>query len=119
MSFPIQIGQVPVYYNRYRTGRPYEDAANYRDLSRDPLFSFGFGLTLCVLRLRTSPHHDRAKPAVASAVVTNMGEREGEEVVQLYVSSLALLRGRAPPTGTARFRAAETQPGEAARFISR
>jgi beta-glucosidase len=111
MSFPIQIGQVPVYYNRYRTGRPYEDAANYRDLSRDPLFPFGFGLTYASFGYE-QVRITAGKPAVASAVVTNMGEREGEEVVQLYVSDLACSEGARPQQELRGFERLRLQPGE-------
>lgn len=50
MSFPANIGQIPVYYNHYNTGRPYDGsderfASRYLDAPNEPLYSFGYGLT--------------------------------------------------------------------------
>ena len=111
MSFPIQIGPLPVSYNRYRTGRPSEAAAKYSDLSRAPLFPFGFGLTYASFGYE-QVRITAGKPAVASAVVTNMGEREGEEVVQLYVSDLACSEGARPQQELRGFKRLRLQPGE-------
>ena len=44
-SVPRDVCQVPVYYNRYKTGRPFSSATDYRDFPRDPQFWFGYGLT--------------------------------------------------------------------------
>ena len=74
-------------------GRP--GTADYRDLSRDPLFPFGFGLTYASFAYEPV-RITSGKPAVASAVVTNTGAREGEEIVQLYVGDLACSEGARP-----------------------
>ncbi|NUQ28372.1 MAG: beta-glucosidase [Acidobacteriaceae bacterium] len=112
MSFPQSVGQVPIYYNRLPTGRPiqYPDPAHpdayvekkyvsrYLDESNDPLFPFGHGLTYTTFAYKdiaisgqrvnaSALMKDRnAKPVMASAVVTNTGEREGTEVVQCYIN---------------------------------
>ena len=84
VSFPRQSGQLPVYYNR----RPTSFRAAL-DLSRDPLWPFGFGLsyttfTLANLKLEQPSIGTGGKTKV-TVEVTNSGDRAGDEVVQLYV----------------------------------
>jgi beta-glucosidase len=111
MSFPIEVGQVPVYYNRLNTGRPVEEMANYRDLTREPLFPFGFGLTYTTFEYQ--PVRIKAgEPAVASALITNTGQREGEEIVQLYIRDLACSEGARPQQELRGFQHVRLQPGE-------
>ncbi len=45
ISWPTDTGQVPIFYNRYNTGRPDKGFIDYRDMSREPMFPFGYGLT--------------------------------------------------------------------------
>jgi len=111
MSFPVEVGQVPVYYNRYGTGRPAAGMVDYRDLTREPLFPFGFGLSYASFAYE--PVQISAnEPAVASAVVTNTGMREGEEVVQLYVGDVACSEGARPRQELRGFERIKLQPGE-------
>ena len=84
VSLPRQSGQLPVYYNR----RPTSFRAAL-DLSRDPLWPFGFGLsyttfTLANLKLEQPSIGTGGKTKV-TVDVTNSGDRAGDEVVQLYV----------------------------------
>ncbi|PWJ42686.1 beta-glucosidase BglX [Sediminitomix flava] len=89
MTFPRSVGQVPIYYNYYNTGRPTSDAifwGHYMDESVAPLYPFGYGLSYTSfeyanLKVDAS---DAAKVKV-TASVKNTGEYEGEEVVQLYI----------------------------------
>jgi beta-glucosidase len=111
MSFPIEVGQVPVYYNRYNTGRPAAETADYRDLTRDPMFPFGFGLTYTSFTYEPV-QISVGRPAVASAVVTNTGTREGEEIVQLYVRDVASSEGARPQQELRGFERLILQPGE-------
>jgi beta-glucosidase len=111
MSFPIEVGQVPVYYNRYNTGRPATEMVNYRDLTREALFPFGFGLTYTSFAYEPVQIHP-GKPALASARVTNTGPREGEEVVQLYIRDMASLEGARPQQELRGFERLRLQPGE-------
>jgi beta-glucosidase len=94
VSFPRVLGQVPIYYNHERTGRPCDIASKYnsryRDLnSCDPLYPFGYGLsytTFSVGDLRLNKTRVSAKGKVTATVsVTNTGARAGDEVVQLYI----------------------------------
>ena len=112
MSFPVEVGQVPVYYNRYRTGRRAPGMVDYRDLTRDPLFPFGFGLTYTSFAYEAVQISSADQPAVASAVVTNTGTREGEEIVQLYVGDLACSEGARPEQELRGFERLKLQPGE-------
>jgi len=99
MSFPARTGQVPVYYNHFRTGRPLTDAnanekfvSKYLDGPNEPLYPFGYGLSYTsfdygpVQLDRTAMAMDGQ--AEARLTVTNVGDRPGEETVQLYVQDV-------------------------------
>jgi len=84
ISVPRHVGQLPVYYDRKPTSfRP------YLDLTRDPLFPFGFGLSYTTFKLDAAkvdpPKIGQAGRATVTVEVTNTGARAGDEVVQLYV----------------------------------
>jgi beta-glucosidase len=94
VSFPVRLGQVPIYYNHEPTGRPCDATSKYnsryRDLNTcDPLYRFGYGLsytTFSVTNLRLSAATVSRKGSVTASVdVTNTGTRAGDEVVQLYI----------------------------------
>jgi beta-glucosidase len=94
VSFPVNIGQVPIYYNHEPTGRPCDVTSKYnsryRDLTTcDPLYSFGYGLsytTFSVSNLQLSSATMSPSGSIkATANVTNTGSRTGDEVVQLYI----------------------------------
>ncbi|WP_408007634.1 glycoside hydrolase family 3 N-terminal domain-containing protein [Pseudalkalibacillus sp. A8] len=100
MSFPYSIGQVPVYYNHYNTGRPKDapDAqvryvSQYLDIPNEPLFPFGFGLSYTTFSYSDVTLSDNVlkedEPITLTVDVTNTGEMKGEEVVQLYVRDVA------------------------------
>jgi beta-glucosidase len=100
VCFPRSVGQVPVYYYAKQTGRPYigkydEPAtervyrSKYRDVENSPLFPFGFGLSYTTFKYEavvlSQPILNRDGSLTASVKVTNTGNRDGEEVVQLYI----------------------------------
>ena len=94
VSFPVNVGQVPIFYNHEPTGRPCDVGvkwdSRYRDLTTcDPFYSFGYGLsytTFNVSNLQLSPATMSPNGSVtATADVTNTGSRTGDEVVQLYI----------------------------------
>lgn len=84
ISFPRDVGQLPVYYGRKPTS-----FRNYLDLTREPLFAFGHGLSYTSFKLenvKVSPERiGPAGQATVSADVTNTGRRAGDEVVQVYI----------------------------------
>jgi beta-glucosidase len=93
VTFPRTTGQVPVYYAHTNTGRPFsaEDkyTSRYNDGPSAPLFPFGYGLSYTTFRygdLRLSSDRIRMGDSLrVSVTVANTGDREGDEVVQLYV----------------------------------
>ncbi|RKD90993.1 beta-glucosidase BglX [Mangrovibacterium diazotrophicum] len=98
-TFPQNLGQVPIYYNHKNTGRPLPEGAwfqkfrsNYLDVSNDPLYPFGFGLSYTSfnygeLKLSSAELKGDQKLLV-SIPVTNTGKVDGKEVVQLYIRDL-------------------------------
>jgi beta-glucosidase len=95
VSFPLALGQIPIYYNHEPTGRPCDPTSKYnsryRDLaSCDPLYAFGFGLSytkFSVTNLRLSTHTVSKDGKVTAQVdVANTGALKGDDVVQLYIN---------------------------------
>jgi beta-glucosidase len=92
VTFPRTVGQVPIYYNHKNTGRPSSaerGTSKYLDLPSTPLFPFGHGLSYTKFEysnLQISPETIKPDEKVkVSADVQNIGEREGDEVVQVYI----------------------------------
>ncbi|MDP4131428.1 MAG: beta-glucosidase BglX, partial [Bacteroidota bacterium] len=89
MSFPVSVGQIPVYYNAKNTGRPYDGKgspkfkSDYLDIPNDPLYPFGYGLSythfsysgLVPDHTQISPRH----PIQVKLTVSNTGNYDGEE----------------------------------------
>lgn len=100
MSFPRNVGQIPLYYNHKNTGRPIDPAhptvdyrSFYLDSPNTPLYPFGYGLSYTTfeirnLRMNTNVLGPKEKITV-SVEVTNTGTREGEQLVQLYIRDLS------------------------------
>ena len=94
VSFPYHVGQIPVYYDQFSTGRAQNPDPNgfktqYRDIPNDPLFPFGFGLSYTTfnysnLKLSKSTI-SLGDSLTIKATVKNTGNYDGEEVVQLYI----------------------------------
>ncbi|MEK4298224.1 glycoside hydrolase family 3 N-terminal domain-containing protein [Oceanobacillus sp. FSL W8-0428] len=99
MSFPYSVGQVPVYYNHYNTGRPQgaPDAqvryvSQFLDIPNEPLFPFGYGLsytTYSYQNMRLSaPSITPDDTLKVTITVKNTGKIAGDETVQLYVRDM-------------------------------
>jgi beta-glucosidase len=91
MTFPRSVGQVPIYYNHYSTGRPTpKDVvfwSHYGDESNSPLYPFGYGLSYTQFEYSSLKIDDKDPAKIkVSVTLKNSGKREGEEVVQLYIS---------------------------------
>lgn len=124
MSFPYAVGQIPVYYNHYNTGRPHVDGqegpdnfwvSRYRDIPNSPLYPFGFGLSY------TTYEYGPVKLSAATigkdenlrveTEVRNTGKTAGKEIVQLYIRDIAASRVR-PVKELKRFKKIDLKPGE-------
>lgn len=98
MTFPRAEGQIPVYYNHYNTGRPAKNNTDrnyvsaYIDLDNDPKYPFGYGLSYTQFKysdLKVSSVNLKGNQTLTVSVnVTNSGNYDGEEVVQLYIRDL-------------------------------
>lgn len=97
VTFPRNLGQVPIYHYAKNTGRPYihPDAkyeSRYLDVVNEPLYPFGFGLgysSFEISPITLSADSFRSDGTLTATVtVTNTGSREGIETVQLYVRDL-------------------------------
>ncbi len=98
-TFPQNVGQIPLYYAHKNTGRPLAEGtwfqkfrSNYLDVSNEPLYPFGFGLSYSKfdysgLKLSHPELNSEGKLEV-QVDVTNSGNYDGEEVVQLYIRDM-------------------------------
>lgn len=95
-TFPQNVGQIPLYYNHKNTGRPLAEGkwfekfrSNYLDVSNDPLYPFGYGLSYSNFDYSdvklSSTQIDANGELTASVTVTNKSKVDGAEVVQLYI----------------------------------
>ncbi|APC96766.1 beta-glucosidase BglX [Francisella frigiditurris] len=97
MSWPRDVGQIPIYYNHKNTGRPLskDDGkfekfhSNYLDVPNDPLYPFGYGLSYTTFKI-SKPELSKNSigpndKLVITTEVTNTGNYNGAEVVQLYI----------------------------------
>jgi beta-glucosidase len=117
-TFPYSVGQVPMYYNHYNTGRPGFGTwkGNYVDGPSVPFLPFGFGLAYTTfsygpVQLDTTNLQSGGTLA-ASVTVTNTGSRMGTEVTQLYLRALAFAGGTPPVRQLKGFQKILLQPGE-------
>ena len=120
MSFPRNVGQVPIYYNFKNTGRPstsIEQVTNsgYADVENSPLYSFGYGLSYTDFTYSdfeiSSNSMTKNSKINASVKVTNTGSFTGEEVVQLYLRDIVGSIAR-PMKELKGFEKIELNPGE-------
>ena len=112
MSVPYSVGQVPIYYNRPRTGRP--NSRNYRDLDTfDPRFHFGYGLTYTRFEYGAVILEEEENGGFQACVeVRNIGDRRGTETVQMYVRQLSCHSGARPEQELRGFSQIVLEPGE-------
>lgn len=103
MTFPRNVGQVPIYYNVKNTGRPFNPEkpsgykSTYLDVANTPLYPFGYGLSYTKFEygdIKLSSNKMSDKSITASIKVTNTGDYDGEEVVQLYIQDVVGLSTR-------------------------
>lgn len=98
-TMPKSVGQIPIYYNHLNTGRPLEKGkwfqkfrSNYLDIDNEPLYPFGYGLSYTTFKysnFRLSSSTMTETSAIKASVdVTNIGDYDADEVVQLYIRDL-------------------------------
>jgi len=98
-TFPQHVGQLPLYYSHKNTGRPLPEGqwfqkfrSNYLDVSNDPLYPFGYGLSYTMFAygemVLSGGSLQRGGKLQVRVEVTNTGDYAGEEVVQLYIRDL-------------------------------
>ena len=100
MTMPKALGQIPIYYNHLNTGRPVPEGvteyrkyqSNYIDVRNDPLYPFGYGMSYTTFEYgkpRLSATTMKADGSITLTVnVRNSGNRDGDEVVQLYIHDM-------------------------------
>jgi beta-glucosidase len=97
-TWPQNVGQVPLYYNHKNTGRPLSGPwfqkfqSNYLDVNNEPVYPFGFGLSYTSfsysdIKLSSSSLKGN-QTLTASVTVSNTGNKDGKEVVQLYIRDI-------------------------------
>ncbi len=123
VSMPVNVGQVPIYYNHMNTGRPKNPAdpsfqkyrSNYIDAPNEPLYPFGYGLSYTTYDYsdfhldKTAMNRDGS--VTASVKVTNTGDREGNETVQFYIRDVRGSVAR-PVKELKHFETVNLKPGE-------
>jgi len=98
VTFPRNVGQIPIYYNHLNTGRPFHPGdspkfkSDYLDASNDPLYPFGYGLSYTIfsysdISLSNKTVNPNGK-ITATVTVTNTGTVTGKETVQLYIRDM-------------------------------
>ena len=127
MTFPRNVGQIPIYYNQKSTGRPYTEGgtedfvSNYIDEYNKPLYPFGYGLSYTTfdygdIALSDTVVRGMEKRLHAKVKVTNSGKYAGEETVQLYLGDPVASVTRAVKE-LKNFKKVFLQPGESKEVV--
>jgi beta-glucosidase len=93
MSFPRNVGQIPITYNELPTGRPYDPnnkyTSKYLDVVNTPQYAFGYGLSYTTFALSnlhlSASSIAKSGTLTVTADITNTGAKAGDDVVQLYI----------------------------------
>jgi len=119
MTFPRSVGQIPISYNHFNTGRANQNStvfwAGYNDEDRAPLYPFGYGLSYTTFEysnLHTNKRtYEKGENVVVSVDLKNTGIYEGKEVAQLYIQDVAASVVR-PVKELKGFKLISLKPGE-------
>ncbi|HWC58766.1 MAG TPA: beta-glucosidase BglX [Verrucomicrobiae bacterium] len=117
-SFPYDVGQIPIHYNHFNTGRPGigDFKGNYVDAPITPLYPFGYGLTYTTFEYGkiqlSAPKIKLGDTLTARVQIKNTGTRAGSEVVQLYIRDVAASAGPRPVRELKGFQKIQLNPGE-------
>lgn len=99
MSFPMNVGQIPVYYNEFKTGRPavnqvptFKFASKYLDVPNEPRYPFGYGLSYTEFEygyIQLDTNILKANGSITATItVKNVGNIKGKETVQMYIQDV-------------------------------
>ena len=119
ITFPRDVGQIPIFYNHLNTGRPFKPGdrytSHYIDVPNTPLYPFGYGLSYTTFSF-SKPHLNTQKMGWSdtlnvSVAVKNTGEKAGNEVVQCYIRDLVASVSR-PVKVLKGFKRVYLKPGE-------
>ncbi|MGL4337011.1 MAG: beta-glucosidase BglX, partial [Turicibacter sp.] len=93
MSFPQTVGQIPVHYNCYNTGRPSQGkvdryVSRYLDCSNEPLYPFGYGLSYGQVAYKDFDVIEHENGVKAKVTLENTSDKNVKETVQLYIRDL-------------------------------
>lgn len=119
MTFPVHVGQIPIYYNYKNTGRPENKeigySFRYQDIDFEPAYPFGYGLSYTDFLISEPVVKDSVfslkTPLEVCVKVKNTGKYAGKETVQLYIRDLVASLTR-PVKELRGFQQVELQPGE-------
>ncbi len=122
MTFPKNVGQVPIYYAHKNTGRPLDEGgwfmkfrSNYLDVDNDPVYPFGYGLSYTTYEYGpvslSAPSMKEDGKIIASVEVKNTGSVAGKEIVQMYIRDVVASSSR-PVRELKGFEKVLLQPGE-------
>ena len=122
MTFPKNVGQIPIYYAHKNTGRPLDEGgwfmkfrSNYLDVDNDPVYPFGYGLSYTTFEYGpvslSAPSMKAGEKLIASVEVKNTGSVAGKEIVQMYIRDVVASSSR-PVRELKGFDKVLLQPGE-------
>ena len=122
MTFPKNVGQIPIYYAHKNTGRPLDEGgwfmkfrSNYLDVDNDPVYPFGYGLSYTTFEYGpvslSAPSMKAGEKLIASVEVKNTGSVAGKEIVQMYIRDVVASSSR-PVRELKSFDKVLLQPGE-------
>lgn len=124
MSFPRNVGQIPIHYNEFKTGRPLVGSGHvgrfvskYLDVSNDPRYEFGYGLSYTEFEygeIKLDKSILKSNEVIkASVIVKNIGGVKGKEIVQMYIQDVVGSVVR-PVKELKGFKKIELEPNESA-----
>ncbi|MBC8172545.1 MAG: fibronectin type III-like domain-contianing protein, partial [Chitinophagales bacterium] len=96
VTFPRNVGQIPIYYNMKSTGRPFDEnskyTSKYLDVPNTPLYPFGYGLSYTTFEYAdltiNKKQFNFLDTILISVTIKNTGKKDGEEIAQLYIHDL-------------------------------
>ena len=97
MTFPRSVGQIPIYYNHMKTGRPYDQVnhpnnhytSRYLDSVNEPLYPFGYGLSYSNYQYSNFSVEVKDHQILVHLNIDNLSEVDGYEIVQVYIEALS------------------------------